>query len=109
MAAEEKLGKNNATTIMVEFERMLDILGLKIPKMTDEEIKEIDKMIQDREQFRKEKQFDKADKIRDKLNEMRVELIDHKKQTIWMRKEPIKAESTFVRLAFSSASKTCVL
>ena len=49
-------------------------------------------MIQDREQFRKEKQFEKADKIRDKLNEMRIELIDHKKQTIWMRKESIKAE-----------------
>ena len=92
MAAEEKLGKTNATTIMIEFERMLDILGLKIPKMSNEEIREINKMIQDREQFRKEKQFDKADKIRDKLNEMRIELIDHKKQTIWMRKEPIKAE-----------------
>ena len=56
------------------------------------EKQEINKLILDREQFRKEKQFEQADKIRDKLNEMNVELIDHKGKTIWMRKENIKAE-----------------
>jgi cysteinyl-tRNA synthetase len=45
-----------------------------------------------REQSRKEKQFEEADKIRDKLNEMNIELIDHKGKTIWMIKENIKAE-----------------
>lgn len=71
---------------------MLEVLGLIIPKITEREKHKIDKMISDREQFRKEKQFEKADKIRDSLNEMKVELIDHKTQTIWMRKEHIKAE-----------------
>ena len=72
---------------------MLEILGLSIPEMTEDEKKEIDNLIESREKFRKEKQFKDADKIRDKLNEMNVELIDHKERTIWMKKENIKAEN----------------
>ena len=92
LAAAGKLGRDDAETIKIIFERMLEVLGLVIPKITEREKHKIDKMISDREQFRKEKQFEKADKIRDSLNEMKVELIDHKTQTIWMRKEYIKAE-----------------
>jgi len=68
------------------------ILGLSIPKMTEEKKQEIDDLILNREQMRKEKQFVEADKIRDKLNEMNIELIDHKEKTIWMKKEKIKSE-----------------
>ena len=93
LAAEEKLGKEDAQIIKAEFERMTEILGLTIPKMTENEKQEIDNLIESREQFRKEKQFGDADKIRDKLNEMNVELIDHKDRTIWMKKENIKAEN----------------
>jgi cysteinyl-tRNA synthetase len=71
---------------------MQEILGLKIPEITESEKEEINELIKNRERHRKEKQFEKADKIRDKLNEMNVELIDHKEKTIWMRKENIKAE-----------------
>jgi cysteinyl-tRNA synthetase len=71
---------------------MLEILGLKIPEITDNQKEEIDKLIIDREKARNEKQFEDADKIRDKLNEMNIELIDHKEKTIWMRKENIRAE-----------------
>ena len=71
---------------------MLKILGLSIPEITENEIKEIDELIQNRETARKEKKYDDADKIRDKLNEMNIELIDHKGKTIWMRKEKIKSE-----------------
>ena len=71
---------------------MLDIFGLKIPKITEEQKEKIDKMIQDREEFRKQKQFQDGDKIRDKLNEMSIELIDHKGKTIWMIKEKIKLD-----------------
>ena len=92
LAAEEKLGKNDAKIIKKEFERMSIILGLSIPKMTEEEKQEIDDLILNREQMRKEKQFVEADKIRDKLNEMNIELIDHKEKTIWMKKEKIKSE-----------------
>ena len=92
LAAEEKLGKNDSQIIKTEFQRMLKILGLSIPEMTDSMKQEIDTMIEDREKFRQEKQFQEADQIRDKLNEMNVELIDHKGKTIWMKKENIKAE-----------------
>ncbi|WP_428327054.1 cysteine--tRNA ligase [Nitrosopumilus sp.] len=92
LAAEEKLGKEDARIIKPEFQRMLKILGLDIPEMTKELKQEIDTMITNREKFRQEKQFQEADQIRDKLNEMNVELIDHKGKTIWMKKENIKAE-----------------
>ncbi len=92
LAAEEKLGKNDSQIIKKEFERMLIILGLSIPEMTEDKKQEIDNLISSREKLRKEKQFEDADKIRDKLNEMNIELIDHKKRTIWMKKEKIKAE-----------------
>ena len=71
----------------------ITILGLIIPKITLEQKREIDNLITDREQLRKEKKFQEADKIRDKLNEMNIELIDHKGKTIWMRKEKIKADT----------------
>ena len=92
LAADEILKVNISKSIKVIFEKMLEILGLTIPKITEHEKQKIDKMITDREEFRKNKQFEQADKIRDNLNEMKVELIDHKKRTIWMRKEDIKAE-----------------
>ncbi|WP_016939216.1 cysteine--tRNA ligase [Nitrosopumilus sp. SJ] len=93
LAAEEKLGKEDARKIKPEFQRMLKILGLNIPEITEETKQEIDNMIEDREKFRQEKQFQKADQIRDRLNEMDVELIDHKGKTIWMKKENIKSEN----------------
>jgi len=90
LASEEKIGIKESETIMPEFCRMLDILGLHLPKISEEEKKEIDKMIQNRETLRKEKQFSEADEIRDRLNELNIELIDHKLKTIWMKKEFIK-------------------
>jgi len=93
LAAEEKLGSKDANIIKSEFERMLEIVGLIIPKITENEKQEIDSLISSREQFRKEKQFDKADEIRDKISEMNIELIDHKGKTTWMKKENIKSEN----------------
>ncbi|HEY5735962.1 MAG TPA: cysteine--tRNA ligase [Nitrosopumilus sp.] len=92
LAADEKLGKENARIIKKELKKMLEILGLIIPEITDSKKEEIDKLIHQREQSRREKEFEVADKIRDKLNEMNIELIDHKEKTIWMIKEKIKAE-----------------
>jgi cysteinyl-tRNA synthetase len=92
ISAETKLGKSDTEKIMPEFERMLGILGLDIPKISQEEKEEIDELITKREELRKEKQFEEADKIRDEINKMNIELIDHKGKTIWVRKEKIKAE-----------------
>ncbi|MCE9653544.1 MAG: cysteine--tRNA ligase [Nitrosarchaeum sp.] len=92
LAAEEKISVNDAKIIIPEFERMLEILGLTIPKITSNEKQEINNLIISREQFRKEKKFQDADKIRDKLNEMNIELVDHKGKTVWVRKEKIKTD-----------------
>ena len=92
LAASEKLGIENAQIIMMEFERISNILGLEIPKMNQEEKQEIDNLISSREKLREEKQFEKADQIRDELNEMNIELIDHKGKTIWMKKEKINKD-----------------
>ena len=92
LAANENLGKENSTVIKMELQRMMSVLGLAIPEITEATKQDVDKLIESREQFRKEKKFEDADKIRDRLNEMNVELIDHKGRTIWMKKENIKAE-----------------
>lgn len=93
LAAEEKLGKEQSLMFKKELMRMMNVLGLKIPEMTEGKKQEIDNLIQNREKFRKEKQFEKADEIRDELNELNIELIDHKEKTIWMKKEKIKSEN----------------
>jgi cysteinyl-tRNA synthetase len=93
LAAEEKLGKEQSLMLKKELMRMMNILGLKIPEMTEDKKQEINNLIQNREKFRKEKQFEKADEIRDELNELNIELIDHKEKTIWMKKEKIKSEN----------------
>lgn len=93
LAAEGKLVRKDADAIMLELKRMLDVLGLIIPEMTESEKQEVDQLIASREQLRKEKQFEKADSVRDRLNEMGIELIDHKGRTVWMKKENIKAEN----------------
>ena len=60
--------------------------------VTDRQKDEIDSLVSDRKRLRLEKKFEQADKIRDKLSKMSIELIDHKKKTVWVRKEKIKAD-----------------
>ncbi len=93
LAASEKLTKSISDIALPALEKMLYIFGLKIPKITEEEINSINGMIKQRESFRAEKKFEEADKIRDKISEMGIELIDHKNKTSWMKKEKIKAET----------------
>ena len=78
--------------IMPVLEYMLDVLGLSVIKATDDEIESVFELIQKREDYRKNKQFDEADTIRDKISSMEIYLIDHKNKTLWMKKEKIKAE-----------------
>ena len=92
LAAEEKLGLNDVKQFMPEFERMLEILQLRIPKITLDKKNEIDNLIIRRSQLRMDKKFQEADKIRDMFDEMNIELIDHKEKTIWIIKEKIKGE-----------------
>ena len=93
LAADEKISKKMAEEAMPVLEYMLDVLGIKIQTVSDEEIKSIFELINKRETLREEKQFEEADKIRDQIAGLGISLIDHKNNTLWMKKEPIKAEN----------------
>ena len=92
LAAEEKITKKIAERALPVLEYMLDVLGIKIQTVSDEEIESVFKLINKRETLREEKQFEEADKIRDQIAGMGISLIDHKNKTLWMKKEPIKSE-----------------
>jgi len=92
LAAEEKITENSANTILPEFERMSDILGIYIMKVTDQEKNEISQMIEKRDEYRMEKNYDEADKIRDEIAKKNIIFIDHKNRTTWVKQEKIKAE-----------------
>ena len=92
LAAEEKITEDSAKTILPEFERMSDILGIYIVKVTDQEKNEINQMIEKRDEYRMEKNYDEADKIRDEIAEKNIIFIDHKNKTVWVKQEKIKAE-----------------
>ena len=92
LAADEKITKKMSELIMPILEHMLDVLALNVIKAADDEIKSVFELIQKREDYRKNKQFDEADTKRDTISNMGIYLIDHKNKTLWMKKEKIKAE-----------------
>ena len=92
LAAEEKITQNSAKMILPEFERMSDILGIYIMKVTDQEKNEINQMIKKRDEYRIEKNYEQADKIRDEISEKNIIFIDHKNRTTWVKQEKIKSE-----------------
>jgi len=92
LAAEEKITENISEKMLPVLEYMLDVLGLKIQTVSDEEIKSVFALIKKRENLREQKQFEEADKIRDEIASIGISLIDHKSRTLWMKKETIKAE-----------------
>ena len=92
LAAEEKITENYAKTILPEFERMSEILGIEIMKVSDEEKNQINEMIKRRDEYRMEKNYNEADKIRDEIAEKNIIFIDHKNKTTWVKQEKIKLE-----------------
>jgi len=92
LAAEEKITENYAKTILPEFERMSEILGIEIMKVSDEEKNEINQMIKKRDEYRIGKNYDEADKIRDEIAGKNIIFIDHKNRTTWVKQEKINAE-----------------
>ena len=92
LSEKEEITQNSAKIILEEFERMSDILGIHIMKVTDEEKNEINQMIAKRDEYRMEKNYNEADKIRDEIAEKNIIFIDHKNKTTWVKQEKIKAE-----------------
>ena len=92
LAAEEKITKKIAGQALPVLEYMLEVLGIEIQTVSDEEIETVFELINKRETLRGEKQFEEADKIRDQIAGLGISLIDHKNKTLWMKKEAIKSE-----------------
>ena len=92
LASDEKISKNVSEQALPVLEYMLEVLGLKVQTVSDDEIKTIFDLIDKREKLRDEKKFEEADKIRDQIASLGISLIDHKNKTLWMKKEAIKAE-----------------
>ncbi|MDC0168356.1 cysteine--tRNA ligase [Candidatus Nitrosopelagicus sp.] len=92
LASDEKISKNISEQVLPVLEYMLEVLGLKVQTVSDDEIKTIFDLIDKREKLRDEKKFEEADKIRDQIASLGISLIDHKNKTLWMKKEAIKAE-----------------
>ncbi|URM33018.1 cysteine--tRNA ligase [Cytobacillus firmus] len=82
--------KNTAVEVidafMKEFETLFDVLGLSLEEahadLLDEEIEQL---IEERQQARKERNFERADKIRDQLKEMNIILEDTPQGIRWKR------------------------
>ena len=91
MAADEKITQTTSNIILPEFERMMDVLGIQIMKVSDEEKNEINQLIVKRDEYREQKNFEKADMIRDQIMKKNIIFIDHKNSTRWIKQEKIKA------------------
>src|SRR3990167_11222939 len=61
LASDELLSKSIAEKALPEFERMLSVLGLVIPKITNDEINSINELIKKRESLRQQKKYQEAD------------------------------------------------
>ncbi len=84
---EERLTKLVAQKIIPVFEEMMNVLGLKIKKVSEEEKALIKNLIKQRNTFREQKMYEESDAIRDKLAAKGIELKDEIQKTIWMKKE----------------------
>jgi len=66
---------------------MMNSLGLKIDKVSQEEMDRIKLLIQQRNEFREKKMYEEADGIREKLSAKDIEIKDEINKTIWIKKE----------------------
>jgi cysteinyl-tRNA synthetase len=92
IAASEQMTKSIAQIALPEFERMTQVLGLQVQKVTESERQSISDLIKKRDELRSQKQYDEADKIRTQISHLNIVLLDHKDKTVWMKKEKIKAD-----------------
>jgi cysteinyl-tRNA synthetase len=82
--------KNTAVEVIdaftKEFETLFDVLGLSLEETNADLLdEEIEQLIEQRQQARKERNFELADKIRDQLKEMNIILEDTPQGIRWKR------------------------
>ena len=87
LSLENNLTKSISEEILPVFEEMMNILGLKIQKVSDEEKNQIESLISQRNDLRSQKKWEDADHIRDKLSSKGIEIKDEANKTIWIKSE----------------------
>jgi len=87
LESSDKSKEQKLASILVVIEEITNIFGLTFEKekgkLSD---KEIEKMIQERLEYRKNKDYEAADKIRQDLDKKGVVIEDTKDGTTWRRK-----------------------
>ena len=87
--ANTKLDENSSKEFVEKtrdlFIKLEDVLGIENRKKTDDSLDEdlINKLIEERKEAKKAKDFEKADEIRDKLSEMGILIKDTREGTKW--------------------------
>jgi cysteinyl-tRNA synthetase len=86
LVTADSFTKELATFAFKILEKFMYILGLKITEVSEEEKPIIEKLIESRNTFRKNKNYVESDKIRKELlTQHNIELIDHKDFTVWKK------------------------
>ncbi|GEM_PF-5455225 len=73
----------------IEFFRKIDkVFGVfRFEHKEVDDIREIERLIEQRNALRKAKRYEEADQVRDRLTQMGVKLYDHEGQTKWRKAE----------------------
>ena len=82
---KEDSSKELAETLLKKFKELADVLGIILEQKTDILEEEIEKLIEERQQARKNKDFARADEIRDILLEKGIVLKDTREGVQWKR------------------------
>ena len=86
MLLAESFTRELSSFIFDLLEKFMFILGLKITEVSEKEKSIIEKLIENRNAFRKNKNYEESDKIRKELlSKYNIELIDHKDFTVWKK------------------------
>ena len=83
--ATEKSSAAFAEALLSQLEKLSDVLGLKVIKKEEILDKEIEALIEERQEARKAKNFARADEIRDELLEKGIILKDTREGVKWKR------------------------
>jgi cysteinyl-tRNA synthetase len=87
-AATDQLTRDMSYLAMKPFNQFMDVLGLKLAEPSEEEQKQIENLLKERNKLREERKFSDSDVIRKRLNDQfSVRLMDHKNRTVWMKFE----------------------
>lgn len=87
--AENTLNSKWSKGALANVTKMLDVLGLIICKVNENEALKIEEAIIKRNYLREEKQYEKSDAIRDELLAQNIEILDRSGDTIWIKREKI--------------------